>query len=122
MRPTASSPHSAWRSTPSFPDRGSVMAANFNSLTHHCFDLIPQESLKGTITRRLITGERMMIAHVYLKKGDDVPRHHHENEQLTYILTGALQFWFGDRSEEHTSELQSLAYLVCRLLLEKKNI
>src|SRR2546425_4613525 len=27
---------------------------------------------------------------------------------------------FGDRSEEHTSELQSLAYLVCRLLLEKK--
>ena len=26
------------------------------------------------------------------------------------------------RSEEHTSELQSLAYIVCRLLLEKKNI
>src|SRR5687767_15302783 len=28
--------------------------------------------------------------------------------------------WRGTRSEEHTSELQSLAYLVCRLLLEKK--
>src|SRR2546425_3330917 len=28
--------------------------------------------------------------------------------------------WPGGRSEEHTSELQSLAYLVCRLLLEKK--
>src|SRR5687767_15377751 len=28
--------------------------------------------------------------------------------------------WVPDRSEEHTSELQSLAYLVCRLLLEKK--
>src|SRR3989441_5113191 len=28
--------------------------------------------------------------------------------------------WIGNRSEEHTSELQSLAYLVCRLLLEKK--
>src|SRR5687767_15327491 len=28
---------------------------------------------------------------------------------------------YGPRSEEHTSELQSLAYLVCRLLLEKKN-
>src|SRR2546425_3150665 len=27
---------------------------------------------------------------------------------------------FEERSEEHTSELQSLAYLVCRLLLEKK--
>src|SRR2546425_9247620 len=31
------------------------------------------------------------------------------------------QFWAMMRSEEHTSELQSLAYLVCRLLLEKKN-
>src|SRR2546425_7315055 len=37
---------------------------------------------------------------------------------------GWTAFWFpehGSRSEEHTSELQSLAYLVCRLLLEKKN-
>src|SRR2546425_9857672 len=33
---------------------------------------------------------------------------------------GRLRFVRGDRSEEHTSELQSLAYLVCRLLLEKK--
>src|SRR2546425_7136952 len=33
-------------------------------------------------------------------------------EQLARVL--------GNRSEEHTSELQSLAYLVCRLLLEKK--
>src|SRR2546425_5074057 len=34
-----------------------------------------------------------------------------------------LRFYdFGNRSEEHTSELQSLAYLVCRLLLEKKKI
>src|SRR5205823_14049815 len=33
-------------------------------------------------------------------------------------LVGPLRH--ADRSEEHTSELQSLAYLVCRLLLEKK--
>src|SRR2546425_9530693 len=32
----------------------------------------------------------------------------------------ALRHLEGMRSEEHTSELQSLAYLVCRLLLEKK--
>src|SRR2546425_7970230 len=32
----------------------------------------------------------------------------------------ALAFWLAPRSEEHTSELQSLAYLVFRLLLEKK--
>src|SRR5205823_13113791 len=37
-------------------------------------------------------------------------------------MAGASSFRFADktRSEEHTSELQSLAYLVCRLLLEKK--
>src|SRR3712207_7318678 len=34
----------------------------------------------------------------------------------------AAQAWPRSRSEEHTSELQSRQYLVCRLLLEKKNI
>lgn len=53
------------------------------------------ERLRGTITRKLVTGERMMIAHVYLKQGDEVPRHSHENEQITYILSGALRFWLG---------------------------
>src|SRR2546425_8824613 len=36
------------------------------------------------------------------------------------VLTGSAKILFTLRSEEHTSELQSLAYLVCRLLLEKK--
>src|SRR5687767_15616300 len=35
-------------------------------------------------------------------------------------LQGVPLMLFQGRSEEHTSELQSLAYLVCRLLLEKK--
>src|SRR2546425_9305397 len=38
----------------------------------------------------------------------------------TVSSAGGSSFDRGDRSEEHTSELQSLAYLVCRLLLEKK--
>jgi quercetin dioxygenase-like cupin family protein len=75
------------------------MAADFNSVTHHRWDRIPEEQLKGSITRRVISGERSMIAHVYLKKGDDVPRHRHENEQLTYILQGTLRLWFGDNDE-----------------------
>jgi quercetin dioxygenase-like cupin family protein len=41
-----------------------------------------------------------MIAHVYFKEGDDVPLHKHENEQLTYILSGALKFWFGAEGED----------------------
>ena len=44
--------------------------------------------------------ERMMLAHVYLKKGCVVPRHQHENEQLTYILEGALRFKIGPEGSE----------------------
>src|SRR3712207_8634588 len=36
------------------------------------------------------------------------------------VLAGRHSFGPGPRSEEHTSELQSRQYLVCRLLLEKK--
>jgi quercetin dioxygenase-like cupin family protein len=63
---------------------------------HYRWAEIPVEQLKGTITRQLVTGERMMIAHVYLKRDDEVPLHSHENEQITYILSGALRFWLGD--------------------------
>src|SRR2546425_5000345 len=38
----------------------------------------------------------------------------------TGFTVGTVQYMSPERSEEHTSELQSLAYLVCRLLLEKK--
>lgn len=69
------------------------------AVTHHRWSDLPAEPLKGTITRRLVSGERIMIAHVYFKTGDDVPRHAHENEQVTYILEGALQFWFGEADE-----------------------
>src|SRR5205823_9993739 len=40
------------------------------------------------------------------------------DQQLSCFVVDGIS----DRSEEHTSELQSLAYLVCRLLLEKKKI
>jgi quercetin dioxygenase-like cupin family protein len=63
------------------------------------WDDMPKENVTGMLDRRLITGERMMLAHVYLKKGAIVPQHSHENEQLTYILEGALRFWIGDESE-----------------------
>jgi quercetin dioxygenase-like cupin family protein len=60
-----------------------------------------KEKVSDLLERRLITCERMMIAHVYLKKGAIVPKHSHENEQITYILEGALRFWIGeDGSQE----------------------
>src|SRR2546425_3223687 len=45
-----------------------------------------------------------------------------EPSSLARGRPGALRARPDHRSEEHTSELQSLAYLVCRLLLEKKKI
>ena len=64
--------------------------------THYRWDDLPREELSSEIGRRLITGDSMMIAHVYLKKNDEVPRHSHENEQITYVVEGALHFWFGE--------------------------
>jgi quercetin dioxygenase-like cupin family protein len=68
--------------------------------TRYRWDDIPKESLKADLDRRLISTERMMLAHVYMQKGCIVPRHAHENEQLTYILEGVLRFWLGDDDAE----------------------
>src|SRR5437762_3922292 len=65
------------------------------SVTHYRWADIPKEQLSDVLGRKLITGDRMMLAHVYLKKGAVVPRHSHENEQITYILEGGLRFWIG---------------------------
>jgi quercetin dioxygenase-like cupin family protein len=67
---------------------------------HYTWSKVEQEQLKGTIMRRLITGDSMMIAEVLLKKGDEVPRHAHHNEQITFILSGALKFVLGDEEKE----------------------
>ena len=69
------------------------------SAKHYRWEELPAEELKGGLTRRLIATDRMMIAHVYFKKGVEVPRHSHENEQITYILDGALQFRLGENGE-----------------------
>ena len=61
----------------------------------HRWESMPKEQVSATIGRRMITGDRMMIAHIYLKKGCVVPRHAHENEQITYVLEGALRFHLG---------------------------
>ncbi|MEZ4415680.1 MAG: cupin domain-containing protein [Gemmatimonadota bacterium] len=68
---------------------------------HHRLNDMPLEEVNPLLSRRLITGERMMYAQVLLKKGCVVPRHSHDNEQITFIVDGALKFWIGeDESEE----------------------
>jgi quercetin dioxygenase-like cupin family protein len=68
--------------------------------THYRWDDLDREELNPLIGRRLITGEQMMIAHVYLAKGAIVPKHEHHNEQITYILEGCLRFWLGEDQSE----------------------
>ena len=64
--------------------------------THYRWEELPKEALKPDLTRRLISTDRMMLAHVYLEKGCIIPQHSHENEQITWILEGALRFWIGE--------------------------
>jgi quercetin dioxygenase-like cupin family protein len=71
-----------------------------SGVTHHRWNDMPRQRVTDEIDRRLVVSERMMLAHVYLKKGAIVPRHAHENEQLTYILEGALKFSIGAEGTE----------------------
>lgn len=61
---------------------------------------IPHEKVTDQISRKLITGQQMMLAQVFLAKGAVVPKHQHHNEQFTYILTGGLRFFMGDDGAE----------------------
>lgn len=71
-----------------------------SQVTQYRWDNMPKEKVSPLLERRLITGERTMLAHVYLKKGCIVPKHAHENEQLTYVLEGCLRFWIGEDQQE----------------------
>ena len=77
--------------------------AEKNGASFFRWDSMKKERVSDMLERRLITGDRMMLAHVYLKKGCIVPKHSHENEQLTYILEGALKFWIGDDGAEEVT-------------------
>lgn len=71
-----------------------------DSVRHIRWDDLPREKVTDSLSRKLVTGERMMLAQVFLDEGCIVPKHSHENEQLTYILSGALRFWIGEDEGE----------------------
>ncbi len=62
------------------------------SMEHYNWDSVPLEVMSGMISRKIVSGEKAMIAQVFLKKDAVVPEHSHESEQITYILEGALKF------------------------------
>lgn len=58
---------------------------------------IPLEELNPLLQRQFVVGQEIMLARVLLKKGCVVPEHSHHNEQVTYILDGALKFWINGK-------------------------
>ena len=60
----------------------------------HSWDRVELEQLSETTRRRVVHSDRMTTARIYLKKGAVVPRHSHENEQITHVLEGKLLFHF----------------------------
>jgi quercetin dioxygenase-like cupin family protein len=53
---------------------------------------VEREPLNDKIDREMVVGDKVMLARVFMKKGAHVPEHHHHNEQVTYIMEGALKF------------------------------
>jgi quercetin dioxygenase-like cupin family protein len=70
------------------------------SVTFSRWKDVPLEEVSPMLSRKLLTGHRMMLTQVFLKKGCIVPRHQHENEQYTYIVEGGLRFWIGEDEKQ----------------------
>ncbi|HWY55215.1 MAG TPA: cupin domain-containing protein [Terriglobales bacterium] len=63
------------------------------NLKHIPWNSVELEDLNPLLQRHFVVGQDIMLARVLLKKGCIVPEHSHHNEQITYILEGALKFW-----------------------------
>src|SRR5215813_663346 len=72
--------------------RASTTAAKL-AFTHVPWASVELEDLNPLLQRQFVVGQNTMLARVLLKKGCIVPEHSHHNEQITYILEGALKFW-----------------------------
>ena len=66
--------------------------AQSRDVTKYRWADLSEEQLNPLLTRKLITGDRVMLSELVLKKGCVVPPHHHENEQVSYVLRGTLKF------------------------------
>jgi quercetin dioxygenase-like cupin family protein len=81
-------------------------SANPRVLQYIPWHTIPLEELNPLLQRQFVVGQEIMLARVLLKKGCIVPEHSHHNEQLTYILDGALKFWIdGKQIVVHAGEV-----------------
>ena len=64
---------------------------------HERWEAIPPERMSSLLERQFVVGTNTMLARIVLRKGAHVPRHSHQNEQISAILEGALRFLLPDR-------------------------
>jgi quercetin dioxygenase-like cupin family protein len=75
-------------------------------LQHIPWHTIPLEELNPLMQRQFVVGEEIMLARILLKKSCIVPEHSHHNEQLSYVMDGALKFWIdGQEIVVHAGEI-----------------
>src|ERR1044072_7952639 len=66
-----------------------------NTVSLYRWDELALDKVTEMISRKIVTGEREMLAQIYLKRGALVPLHSHQSEEMTHILQGALKFLIG---------------------------
>ena len=64
------------------------------------WDNVPTEEVNPSMFRKIIYGEKIMIAKMKFKDGFLVPLHHHVHEQVTQCISGQMRFWFGANKEQ----------------------
>ncbi len=73
--------------------------AGLNEQGYGAWGLIEREELTPQIGRQVVSGDALMMAKLYLKKGAFVGTHSHPNEQFTYMLEGRIRFRYGHNLE-----------------------
>lgn len=71
-----------------------AMGAARRAAKHRWSD-VPSEQLNPSMLRRMVHGDRILVAATSFKGGCRVPRHHHHNEQVTLVASGTLRFFLG---------------------------
>ncbi len=64
------------------------------------WDAVSREQVNPSMVRRIVSGEKMMVARMNFKDGFVVPLHHHVHEQITQVISGSMRFWFGTNKEQ----------------------
>ena len=70
-----------------------------SKVRHHSLAAMKPEVVNPKMMRRMVWGERLMAAYMEFKAGFVAPSHHHENEQITYCISGTMRFFFPDEED-----------------------